>query len=177
MVVHDTIHRLTDVLTSIQKRPSAQQQLTIRPVNSATMRFDEKIKKFELFECLFHTLIKMQPEISEHMKIDHFHAFLRKGASQTFRNINTANRQTQEDVLIVLGQKNVKPESQATAEHKWHRLVFDPSTTKLPDVLVELNQGAKNIWRPCSKHDRQSLLCKNTSKLKLSFNMTCLQNG
>ena len=29
------------------------------------------------------------------------------------------------------------------SKHKWHRLVFDPNTTKLPDFLEELNQGAE----------------------------------
>ena len=60
----DPISRLADVLTNMQNRPTAQ-QLTIRPVNSNTMTFDGKSEKFELFEDLFHTMIKMQPEITE----------------------------------------------------------------------------------------------------------------
>ena len=89
----DPINRLADVLTSMQNRQTAQ-QLTIRPVNSNTMTFDGKSEKFELFEDLFHTMIKMQPEMTEHMKINHFHSLLRKNALQTFRSISTANRQT-----------------------------------------------------------------------------------
>ena len=73
----DTIGRLADVLTSMQNRPAAQ-QLTIRPVNSNTMTFDGKSENFELFEDLFHTMIKMQPEMSEQMKINQFHSFLRE---------------------------------------------------------------------------------------------------
>ena len=138
----DPINRLADVLTSMQNRPSAQ-QLTIRPVNSNTMTFDGKSEKFELFEDLFHTMINMQPEMSEQMKFNHFHSLLRKNALQTFRNISTANKQTLEDVLVIFQRKYVKPESQATAKHKWHRLVFDPNTTKLPDFLEELKQGAE----------------------------------
>ena len=79
----DPITRLADVLTTMQNRPSAQ-QLTIRPVNSNTMTFDGKSEKFELFEDLFHTMIKMQPEMTEQMKINHFHSLLRKNALQTF---------------------------------------------------------------------------------------------
>ena len=60
----DPINNLADVLTSMQNRPTAQ-QLTICPVNSNTMTFDGKSEKFELFEDLFHTMIKMQPEMSE----------------------------------------------------------------------------------------------------------------
>ena len=125
----DPINILADVLTNMQNRPTAQ-QITIRPVNSNTMPFDGKSEKFELFEDLFHTMIKMQPERSEQMKINHFHSLLRKNALQTFRNISTANGQTLEDVLIIFRRKYVKPESLATAKHKWHRLVFDPNTTK-----------------------------------------------
>ena len=84
----------------MQNRPKAQ-QLTIRPVNSHTMTFDDKSEKFELFEDRFHTAIKIQPEMSEQMKINHFHSLLIKNALQTFRNISTANRQTLEDVLVI----------------------------------------------------------------------------
>ena len=138
----DPINRLDDVLTSMQNRPTAQQP-TIRPVNSNTMTLDRKSEKFELFEDLFHTMIKMQTEMSEQMKINHFQSLLRKGALQTFRNISTANGQTLEDVLVVFGRKYVKPETQAAAKHKWHRLVFDPNTIELPEFLEELNQGAE----------------------------------
>ena len=65
----DPISRLADVLTNMQNRPTAQ-QLTIPPVNSNTMTFDGKSEKFELFEDLFHTMIKMQPEMTEQMKIN-----------------------------------------------------------------------------------------------------------
>ena len=105
------------------------------------MTFDGKSEKFELFEDSFHTMIKMQPEMSEQMKINHFHSLLRKGALQT-SNISTANRKTLEDDLLFFRSKYVKPEFQATAKHKCHRLVFDPNTVKLPDFLEEQNQGA-----------------------------------
>ena len=173
----DPINRLADVLTSMQNRPSAQ-QLTIRPVNSNTMTFDGKSEKCELFEDLFHTMIKMQPEMSEQMKINHFHLLLRKNALQTFRNISTANRQTLEDVLVIFRQKYVKPESQATAKHKWHRLVFDPNTTKLPDFLEELNQGAEKAFGDNAQKMIDSLLyAQLPPKLKRSVNMARLENG
>ena len=62
--------------------------------------------------------------MSDHMKINHIHSLLRKGALQLFRNINLSYRQTLEDVLIISRPKYVKLESQATAKHKRHRLVF-----------------------------------------------------
>ena len=109
------ISRLADVLTSMQNRPAAQ-QLTLRPVNSNTMTFDGKSEKFDLLEDLFHTMIKMQPEMSEQMKINHFHSLLRENALRKFRNISTVNRQSLEDVLVIFRQKYVKPESQASQE-------------------------------------------------------------
>ena len=173
----DPITRLADVLTSMQNRPTAQ-QLTIRPVNSNTMTFDGKSEKFELFEDLFHTMIKMQPEMTEQMKINHFHSLLRKNALQTFRNINSTNRQTLEDVLVIFRRKYVKPESQATAKHKWHRLVFDPNTMKLPDFLEELNQGAEKAFGDHAQKMIDSLLyAKLPPKLKRSVNMARLENG
>ena len=53
-----------------------------KPVSTNTLIFDGKNKKFELFEDLFHTMLKMQPEMTEVMKINHFHAHLRKEALQ-----------------------------------------------------------------------------------------------
>ena len=170
----DPINRLADVLTSMQNRPTAQ-QLTIRPVTSNTMTFDGKSEKFELFEDLFHTMIKMQPAMTEQMKINHFHSLLRKNALQIFKNISTANRQTLEDVFR---RKYVKPESQATAKQKWHLLVFDPNTTKLPDFLEELNQGAEKAFGDNAQKIIDSLLyAKLPPKLKRSVNIARLENG
>ena len=173
----DPITRLADVLTTMQNRPTTQ-QLTIRPVNSNTMTFDGKSEKFELFEDLFHTMIKMQPEMTEQMKINHFHSLLRKNALQTIRNISSNNRQTLENVLVIFRRKYVKPESQATAKHKWHRLVFDPNTMKLPDFLEELNQGAEKAFGDHAQKMIDSLLyAKLPPKLKRSVNMARLENG
>ena len=173
----DPITRLADVLTTMQNRPTAQ-QLTIRPVNSNTMTFDGKSETFELFEDLFHTMIKMQPETTEQMKINHFHSMLRKNALQTLRNINSTDRQTLEDVLVIFRRKYVKPESQATAKHKWHRLIFDPNTMKLPDFLDELNQGAEKAFGDHAQKMIDSLLyAKLPPKLKRSVNMARLENG
>ena len=142
------------------------------------MTFDGKSEKFELFEDLFHTMMKRQPEMTEQMKINHFHSLLWKGALQTFRNINSTNIQTLEDVLVIFRRKYVKPESQATAKHKWHKLVFDPDTMKLPDFLEELNQGAEKAFGDNAQNMIDSLLyAKLPPKLKRSVNMARLENG
>ena len=173
----DPINRLAEVLVGMNNRPSAQ-TLMVRPVSTTTLTFDGKSEKFELFEDLFHTMLKTQPDMTETMKINHFHSLLRKNALQTFRNINTANRQTLEDILAVFRRKYVKPESQATAKLKWHRLVFDPNTMKLPDFLEELNQGAEKAFGENAQAMIDSLLyAKLPPKLKRSVNMARLENA
>ena len=120
----------------------------------------------------------MQPEMSGQMKINHFHSLLRKKALQTIRNISTVNRQTLEDVLVIFRRKYVKPESQATAKHKWHRLVLDANTTKLPDFLEELNQGAERAFGDNAQKTIDSLsYAKWPPKLKRSVNKARLENG
>ena len=173
----DPINRLAEVLVGMNNRPSAQ-TLMVRPVSTTTLTFDGKSEKFELFEDLFHTMIKMQPDMTETMKINDFHSLLRKNALQTFRNINTANRLTLEDILAVFRRKYVKPESQATAKQKWHKLVFDPNTMKLPDFLEELNQGAEKAFGENAQAMIDSLLyAKLPPKLKRSVNMARLENA
>ena len=173
----DPINRVADVIMGMNtKQPS--QTLMVRPVSTTTLTFDGKSEKFELFENLFHTMIKIQPDMTETMKINHFHSLLRKNALQTFRNINSTNRQTLEDILAVFRRKYVKPESQATAKHKWHKLVFDPNTMKLPDFLEELNQGDEKAFGEHAQAKIDSFLyAKLPPKLKRSVNMARLENA
>ena len=127
-----------------QQRPQAATML--KPVSTNTLNSDGKNEKFELLENLFHTMLKMQPELTEAMKVNHFHAHLQKEALQTFRNMSASNKKTLDDVLIVFQRKYVKPESQATAKHKWHKLTFDPNTKSLSDFLEELNECAERAF-------------------------------
>ena len=175
---NNSINRLADALAGIttQQRPQAAPML--KPVSTKTLIFDGKNEKFELFEDLFHTMLKMQPEMTETMKINHFHAHLRKEALQTFRNISTVNKKTPDDVLIVFRRKYVKPESQATAKHKWHKLTFDPNTKSLPDFLEELNECAERAFGDNAQHMIDSLLyAKLPPHLKRSLNLAHLENG
>ena len=172
----DHLITLADVLVKLQNKP---QSITIRPVTTTLMTFDGKSEKVELFGDVSHKMIKMQPVMTKQMKINHFHSsLLRKGALQTFRKINTINRQTIDDVLVIFPRKYVKPESQATAKHEWHRLIFDPKTMKLTDFLEELNQGAEKASGENPKSMIDSLLyAKLPPKLKCSVNMARLENG
>ena len=150
----------------------------LKLVSTNTLIFDGKNEKFELFEDLFHTMLKMQPEMTEAIKINHFHAQLRKEALQTFRNISALNKKTLDDVLIVFRRKYVKPASQATAKHKWHKLTFDPNMKSLPDFLEELNEYDERAFGDNAQHMIDSLLyAKLPPHLKLSLNLAYLENG
>ena len=173
-----SFNRLADASTGIATQQRAQAATMLKPVSTKTLIFDGKNEKFELFEDLFHTMLKMQPEMTEAMKINHFHAHLRKEALQTFRNISASNKKTLDDVLIVFRRKYVKPESQATAKHKWHKLTFDPNTKSLPDILEELKECAERAFGGNAQHMIDSLLyAKLPPLLKRSLNLAYLENG
>ena len=175
---NNSINRLADAIAGITTQQRPQAATMLKPVSTNTLIFDGKNEKFELFEDLFHTMLKMQPEMTEAMKINHFHAHLRKDALQTFRNISAVNKKTLDDVLIVFRRKYVKPESQATAKHKWHKLTFDPNTKSLPDFLEELNECAERAFGDNAQHMIDSLLyAKLPPHLKRSLNLAHLENG
>ena len=100
----------------------------------------------------------MQPERTESMKINHFHAHLREEARQTFRNISASNKKTLDEVLFVSRLKCVKAESQATTKHKWHKLTYDLNTKSLSVFLEELNDCAEKMFGNNAQHMIDSLL-------------------
>ena len=60
---------------------------------TATMpTFDGKSEKFELFDDLFQTSLKIHNQLTEEDKINYFHALMRGDALQTFKNITSLNR-------------------------------------------------------------------------------------
>ena len=97
---NNSINRLVDEIAGLGTQQQPQAATMLKPVSTNTLIFKGKNEKFELFEDLFHTMLKMQPEVTETMKINHFHAHLRKEALQTFRNISASNKKTLDDVLI-----------------------------------------------------------------------------
>ena len=81
-------------------------------------------------------------------------------------------------MLIVFRRKYVKPESQATAKHKWHKLTSDPNTKSLPDFLEELNECAEKAFGDNAQHMIDSLFyAKLPPHLKISLNLAYLENG
>ena len=61
---------------------------------TATMpTFDGKSKKFELIEDLFQTSLKIHNQLTEEDKITYFHSLMRGDALQTFKIIDSPNRE------------------------------------------------------------------------------------
>ena len=85
----------------------------------------------------------MHSNITEDMKINNFHTHLNGLALKTFKNIRRTPTTTLEDILKVFRRKYVKPESSASANHRFNRRCFDPENQKLPDSLKPLRESAE----------------------------------
>ena len=138
----------------------------------------KKNEKFEYFEDLFHTTLRMQPNLTEDMKINHFHAHLRGLALKTFKNIQRTPTTTLEDILKVFRRKYVKPESSASAKHRFNKLSFEPEHQKLPDFLEELQKSVEKAFGDNAHQMIENLLyAKMPPHLKKSINQAYLENG
>ena len=84
---NNSINRLADAIAGIATQQQPQAGTMLKPVSTNTLIFDEINKKFELFEDLFQTMLKMQPEMKEATNINHLCARLRKEALEIFNKI------------------------------------------------------------------------------------------
>ena len=140
--------------------------------------FDGKSEKFELFEDLFQTSLKIHNQLTEEDKINYFHSLMRGDALQTFKNITSPNRENLVEILTVFRRKYVKPQSMATAKHKFQRLVFNPTNQKLIDFLDELQKLAKDAFGVAAQAIiEQFIYAKMPPHLKKSINQAHLDNG
>ena len=108
--------------------------------------FDGESEKFELFEDLFQTSLKIHNQPTGEDTINYFHSLMRGVALQTFKNTTSPDRENLGDILTVFRRKYVKPQSMATAKHKLQRLVFNPANQKLFDFLDELQKLATDAF-------------------------------
>ena len=171
---------INQIAMAIEKLASRNSQPSLfHPKNTLTFNGKlEKNEKFEYFEDLFHTTLRMQPALTEEMKINHFHAHLRGLTLKTFKNIQRTPTTTLEEILVVFRRKYVKPESSASAKHRFHCLVFDPERQKLPDFLEELQESAEKAFGDIASQMIESLLyAKMPPHLKRSINQAYLENG
>ena len=94
------------------------------PNSLTTNTFDGKSEKFELFEDLFQTSLKNYNQLTEDDRINYFHSLMKGDALRTFRIINGPTREKLGEILAVFRKKYVKPQSMASAKHKFQKLVF-----------------------------------------------------
>ena len=140
--------------------------------------FDGTSEKFELFEDLFQTSLKFHNQLTEDDRINYSHSLMRGDALQTFKNINGPTRENLEEILAVFRRKYVKPQSMATAKHKFQKLVFNPANQKLVDFLDELQKLAKNAFGIAAHAIiEQFIYAKMPPHLKKSINQAHLENG
>ena len=140
--------------------------------------FDGKSDKFELFEDLFQTKLKIHNQLTEEDKINYFNSLMRGDALQTFKNITSPNRENLAEILTVFRRKYVKHQSMATAKHTFQRLVFNPANQNLIDFLDELQKLAKDAFRVAARAIiEQFIYAKMPPHLKKSINQAHLENG
>ena len=139
--------------------------------------FDGKSEKFELFEDLIQTNLKIHNQLTEEDKINYFHSLMRGDALQTSKNITSPNRENFAEILTVFRRKYVKSQSMATAKHKFQRLVFNPANQKLIDFLDELQKLAKDAFGVAAQAIiEQFIYAKMPPHLKKSINQAHLEN-
>ena len=139
--------------------------------------FDGKSEKFELFEDLFHTSLKIHDQLTEEGTIKHFHSLMRGDALQTFKNISSPNRENLTEILTVFRRKYLKPQSMATAKHKFQQLVFNPANQKLIDFLDEFQKLAKDAFGVAAQAIIDHFIyAKLPPHLKKSINQAHLEN-
>ena len=71
---------------------------------------------------------------------------MRGDALPTSKNIGRPNRESLTEILSVFRRKYVKPQSMATAKHKFQQIVFKPANQNLIDFLDELQKLAKDTF-------------------------------
>ena len=140
--------------------------------------FDGKTEKFELFNDLFQTSLKINNQLTENDRIKYFHSLMRGDALQTFKNNNGPTRENLEEILAVFRRKYVKPQSMATAKHKFQNFVCNPANQTLVDFLDELQKLAKDAFGIAAHAIiEQFINAKMPPHLKKSINQAHLENG
>ena len=100
-------------------------------------------KKIGLFEDLFQKSLQNHNQLTEGVKMNHFHSLMRGDALQTFKNSTSPNKEKLGEILTVFHRKYKKLQSRATVKHKFQRMVFNPANQKLIAFLDELQKLAK----------------------------------
>ena len=140
--------------------------------------FDGKTEKFELFEDLFQTSLKVHPQITEQEKIHCFHSLLRGDALQTFRNMTETTKTNLSDIIAAFRRRYVKTQSVATARCKWENLTFDPANQTFQDFLENYQKLAQEAYaEDAPRFIETSFYAKMPTHLKRVLNQARLETA
>ena len=147
-------------------------------LNSSKRQRPHLIENQRNLNCLkIYSKQKIHNQLTE-AKIYYFHSLMLGDALQTFKNIGSPNRENLTEILTVFRRKYVKPQSMATARHKFQQLVFNPANQKLFDFLDDLQKLAKNAFGVAAQAIiDQFIYAKMPPHLKKSINQAHLENG
>ena len=108
---------------------------------------DGKSENFELFEVILQTNLKLHNQLIDNNNFNFFPpALMSRVSLKTIKDISSPIRENLEENISVFFRKYVKPQSMATAKHKFQKLVFSPSNQKLLDFREEHQNLAKNSF-------------------------------
>ena len=171
----DIVDKLLESLKNATQQSAGLPRLP-KALSTTMPTFDGRNDKFEHFEDLFMTSLKVYPNISEEEQIHYFHSLLRRDALQTYRNMTDANRASLDDIITTFRRRYVRPQSIATARCKWEQFYFDPTRQTFQDFLEQyqkLAQGAYGDDAP--KFIETSFYAKMPAHLKRVLNQARLE--
>ena len=94
-------------------RNDAQQNIVLprlpKALSTTMPIFNGRNDKFEHFEDLFMTSLKVFPNISEEEQTHYFHSLLRDDALQTYRDMTDTNRASLEEIIATFRRRYVRP--------------------------------------------------------------------
>ena len=120
--------------------------------------FDGKSEKFELFEDLFSSKIKMYPHLTEIQKINYFYSLLRGNALQAYCNLDDTKKDNLEEVITAFKRRFGDFQSAAKAKCEWDALHFDPTM---------------NFSTYCKKLPKKRLAQKPRNSLAKPYTLKC----
>ena len=149
-----------------------------KSLTTTMLRFDGKSEKFELFEDLFQTSLKIHNQLTEEDRFNYFHSPMRGDALQPLKNINDPTRENLGEILAVFRRKYVNPQSMATTKQNFQKIVFNPANQKSVDFFEELRRLAKDAFGIAAHAIYEHFIyAKIPPHLKKSTNQAHLENS
>ena len=135
------VNKLLELLRNVTQ-PNIGLPRLPKALSTIMSTFNGRNDKFEHFEDLFMTSLKVYPNISEEEQIHYFHSLLRDDALQTYRNMTDTNRASLEDIIATFRRQYVPPQFIATASCKWEQFYFDHTRQTVQDILEQYQKLA-----------------------------------